>query len=524
MQKHSKQSNVSIRRFLCVSMLIVGISIFSSISLNATTIPSNPLSYSSLTSHDPIFITSDSGLEVFLGSGTEEDPYVIEGYSITTTNYAGIYISGTTKYFVIRNSYVDAEYVGIDISDVTDETATVINNTCKNNNSGIWLQYSVGSTVVNNTCNSGYYGIKLSSSSSSTVANNTCNSNYYGIKLSNSGSSTVANNKCNNNNWDCIYLQHSGSSTVANNTSSNCGLGIIENTVDAYLSYTLENNWVNGKKLGFYTNLDSTTIDEQVYGQMILVNCTNVTVRDQILNSATTGLFLYSCTCLVVINNTCNNNNRGIFLLGSGSSTVANNTCNNNREGIGLWSSGSSTVANSTCNNNREGIYLSSSGSSDVINNICNNNWHGIALWSSDFCVITYNLLQGNEKYGVYLNEGDGGYYLGFDSDNNLIHHNTFVDNNLGGTSQGYDGGTNNFWYDTATLEGNFWSDWSGTGSYYIQGSASSIQGSTISIDPYPLDEPVEYSTDETQIFFTFTLLLVLVPLLLTKLFSRKRR
>ncbi len=45
----------------------------------------------------------------------------------------------------------------------------------------------------------------------------------------------------------------------------------------------------------------------------------------------------------------------------------------------------------------------------------------------------------------------------------------------------------------------------------------------------YPLDEPIEYivvmsTTDETQIYFTFILLLVLVPLLLSKLFSPKRR
>jgi len=72
-------------------------------------------------------------------------------------------------------------------------------------------------------------------------------------------------------------------------------------------------------------------------------------------------------------------------------------------------------------------------------------------------------------------------------------------------------------WYDSATLEGNFWSDWSGIGSYSIDGSASSE-------DLYPLDEPVEYSTDETKIFFTFTLLILVVPLILIRLFSRKRR
>ncbi len=444
MENRSKLSRVSIRRVLFVSILIFGLSLFSSLSVSSTTISSNPPSYVSLTPHDPISITSDSELEIFPGTGTAEDPYLIDGYKITTTSIDGIFIDDTTKYFIVRNCYVDTSHYGIHIKNVADGTATVINNTCNNN----------------------YGGISLSSSGSSTVANNTCSNNSDGIMLLSSGSSTVANNTCSNNYYRGIYLQYSGSSTVVNNSFTNCGLHINDGTINAYLSYAVENNWVNGKKLGFCTNLDSTIISEPVYGQLILVNCNSVTVRDQILNSATTGLFQYSCTYSIIINNTCSNNsNFGILLSSSGSATVVNNTCSNNY-------------------------------------------WGGIYLWSSDFCVVTYNLLQENEVYGVYLL---------LSSDSNLIHHNTFVDNNLGGTSQAFDYCSDNFWYDTETLEGNYWSDWSGTGNYSIAGYASSI-------DLYPLDEPVECSTDETQIYFTFTLLIVLVPLLLIKLFSKKRR
>ncbi len=240
---------------------------------------------------------------------------------------------------------------------------------------------------------------------------------------------------------------------------------------------------MNGKKLGFYTNLNSTTIAESVYGQLILVNCTNLTVRDQILNNATTGLFLYFCTSSVIINNTCSNNDyRGISISGfSDSFTVSNNTCNNNWEGISLSSSSSSTVANNTCNNNYYGIYL----------------------YLSAFCVVAYNLLQENEGYGVYLN-----YY----SDNNIIHHNTFVDNNLGGTSQAYDRGLTNTWYDTSTNKGNYWSDWSGSGSYSVDGSAGAV-------DLYPLGVPVIVEYPQIVLL---TLLLSIVTLFLTRKISKK--
>ncbi len=499
-----------------------------------------------LTPHDPIEITSDSDFEVFPGSGTAEDPYVIEGYNITTTEYNGIYITDTTKYFTVRNCYVDAEDYGIYIDDVADGTVTVINNTCNNNyRCGINLWSSGSSTVINNTCNDNLEGIYLSNSGISTVVNNTCNNNDKGIWLNFSGISTVENNTCNNN-WRGILLQDSVSSTVVNNTFTNCGLDILEGTIDAHLSYTVRNNWVNGKILGFYTNLDSTIIAESVYGQLILVNCNNVTVRDQILNNATIGLSLRYCTYSTIINNTCNNNIigiylhysdsltvinntcsntwHGIYLSYSVSSTVVNNTCNNNNWcGIMLWDSGSSTVANNACsNNNMVGIYLDSSGSSTVINNTCSKNYYGIYLYSSSSCVITYNLLQENEKYGIYL----------YNSVNRLIHHNNFVDNNLGGTSQAFDDGANNYWYDTATKEGNYWSDWSGAGSYSIDGSASSE-------DLYPLDEPTEHTTtehtttehttiesttDENPLNFTFALLMLVVPLILTRTISKKAK
>ena len=137
-----------------------------------------------------------------------------------------------------------------------------------------------------------------------------------------------------------------------------------------------------------------------------------------------------------------------IYNVADGTETVINNTCNNNNiHGIKIEFSGSSTVANNTCSNNGYGIALAFSGSTTVANNTCSNNYRGIYFYYSDFCAVTYNLLQGNEGYGVYL----GDY-----SDNNLILHNTFVDNYLVGKSQAYNSGKSNKWYDSEAKEGNY--------------------------------------------------------------------
>ncbi len=70
----------------------------------------------------------------FNGSGTAENPFIIEGYNITTTDNIGINIEGTTKHFIVRNCYVYAENYGIYIYNATDGTATIENNTCSNHN------------------------------------------------------------------------------------------------------------------------------------------------------------------------------------------------------------------------------------------------------------------------------------------------------------------------------------------------------------------------------------------------------
>ncbi len=93
--------------------------------------------------HAPSFNTS---IEIFNdndflnysleGNGTSIAPYVIDNFSIETTNITGIYITNTTKYFIIRDGYVEAHEYGIRISDVLENTSQIVNVTCFSNYNG----------------------------------------------------------------------------------------------------------------------------------------------------------------------------------------------------------------------------------------------------------------------------------------------------------------------------------------------------------------------------------------------------
>ncbi len=171
-----------------------------------------------LTPHGPIDINSDGDFITsgFPGIGTETDPYIIEGYSINTTDQYGIRIEYTSSFFIIRNCYVDAENYGISIYSTTEGTATIINNTCTNSLYGIILRYSSGANITNNTCtnNRGGGGISLSSSSCSCLVKyNLLQENEgFGVQISRSSDGNIIhhNNFVDNNIWSDSQAQDDG--------------------------------------------------------------------------------------------------------------------------------------------------------------------------------------------------------------------------------------------------------------------------------------------------------------------------
>ncbi len=618
----------------------------------------------SLTSHPAFNITHNDNFTDYSsgGTGAVDDPYIIENYNITTTDYNGIYVTGTTLYFVIQNCYVDADYRGIYIVNVAMNTSRLINNTCVNNDGyGIWIESSFFSTLqnnncsnngngiyltgasrgtlVNNTCNNniGNSGIGITSSTYVLLENNTCNSNKHGIYLNwadnswvikntfnncwrginslstdnvdilnntmnsfssagihisggssftigynslkfglngiylmeNSDTAVIINNTISNNvnialwleachhtiianntisnNYKGLQIEHTTNCTIENNTFSNhkngnyitnCpeltiqnnyfyndGLEFYVSDLTNYLTCTFVNNWVNDKELGFFFNANSIIISATIYGQLILINCSDISITNQQLNSTSTGISLHYCEDITIENSNCYNNSiNGIYFIKCDIITIhENRSYNNTLSGIHAEGTTGTSINSNICSNNTYGIYLRDSPSSEIFNNTCeNNSQYGIYLYGSggiespwfildvrkapsDSCLITYNKLISNTEYGIYI-----------ETDNNKIYNNTFINNNQGGTSQAYDEGTGNTWYDTASNLGNYWNEWV-SGSYSIDGSSSSE-------DPYPLSEiPIPPIISEylyKNIFLIFTIL----PLILIGFIVLKRK
>jgi len=416
--------------------------------------------------HGPILVEKDEDFVVkynFPGSGTVEDPYRIENYLIEDypTEFA-ICVQHTTKHFIVENCFIDNCSRGIDVYNTSSNTVTINNNIVNNIiERGIALDNSNGTIISNNQLYNGFVGIRLWQVYDGVVINNTCIDQFVGTYAHSSPNLTVSKNYCENSGfWGfCIMIQPGTS--ITDNICIKAGFNIFNYEQEFFEDITIENNLVNGKPYGFFYNEVNLVIDESIYGQLQLIFCQNVLIQNQVIQDTDMAIQLICCDVITLENNSLTNNGWGIYYTGTQELTIHNNTLSyNDYNGI-------------TAGGNSYDLKITN-------NTITHNKMNGISLSSYTSFEVTNNLIAYNELYGI---DAPGWILWG------IIHHNTFIDNNLGGTAQAndVDGGT--VWYDVDTLEGNYWSDWSGTGPYYLEGTAGNA-------DPYPLSEPLHGGSD----------------------------
>ncbi|NHJ86617.1 MAG: hypothetical protein FK734_14215 [Asgard group archaeon] len=261
--------------------------------------------------HSPIFISGDYGFLSygFPGDGTKNNPYVIENFNITSTGTdEGISIYDTTKYFVIRNCYIESLYTGIVLGEIMNGTATIQNNLFVNNFRAMQLFDISGLFVVNNTGLGNIIGIDLGNNYysiikdnyfygkgivpsdfsygiiaykvfHSQVMNNTLENYEYGIRLINSNMNYLVNNTCN--------LCHEASSMSLLNSHYNriIGNSIFNNSIDDGIRLS-----TSSRNYLIYNHIENCSS----YGIAIYANCKqNIIHHNIIINN--TKVFSQGC-------------------------------------------------------------------------------------------------------------------------------------------------------------------------------------------------------------------------------------
>lgn len=423
-----------------------------------------------LTPHDPILIVGDNNFTpvngVVAGSGTENDPYIIERWVIDASSADGMRVEGTVKHFVIRNCLVENgnSYCGIYLGNVIN--GKIEKNTCSSNKCGVELQGSKNVILSNNICSgSGKYadpystGIHLGSSENCTLSNNILTNSTYGIHIwPSSGNNTLTGNKADNN-YDGIIIEHSPNNVLRNNTMSknawNFGVGGEE--LSHFLQDIDTTNKVDGKPIQYLVNQENVVIDSSWdVGCLGVVSSRNITVRDLVLTTKNWNAVMFA-----YVEN----------------STIENVLASNASHAIDFTHSSSNVIRNSVISSRCAIRFQGSSSNNTIINNdISKNSLDGISLYGNSLNNTIVNNSISNNHYGAKLH-----------SDNNYIYHNNFINN----TNQASDDGSN-YWDDGYQSGGNYWSDYTGSDADGdgIGDTPCNIPGDN-NQDRYPLMNPV---------------------------------
>jgi len=372
-------------------------------------------------SHTPIRINGDNGFipenGVTAGNGSELNPYIISDWDINGGGSGyGIYIGNTTAYFVIRNCYI--HNAGGNSGDYA-------------RNSGIFIYNTINGRIENNLVTNNEIGIFMKFSSNCVLTGNdiSANSNS-GIYLSQCDTITISTNTIADANSG-ILLDASQMTSIAGNVFSNTGIVISGEYEEHWDSHTISaTNTVNGKPVRYLSGQKDITVPAPS-GQVILANCTNVSLNNQVISGTSTGIQLGFCSKNTITNiQSSDNKIFGLTLYRSDENKILNsNFSRNGNSGIYIEQSNWNKFTGVSANNNvHNGISMSASQNNILGSvNANSNTEYGILLTSADYNVIWLSTVDAN---------GDGTYLLY--SNNNTIAGNTINGNARYGISFTY--------------------------------------------------------------------------------------
>jgi parallel beta-helix repeat protein len=528
------------------------------------------------TPHETIHINGNTDFvtqvvsEGWSGNGTKGNPYIIEGYDINPNLY-GIEIRSTTVNFIIRDSRVINGIVnnhcGIYLNNVTN--GTIYNCIIENNQIGIILSSSNHNLIFNNNIlSNNHNGILFFNSSENIINNNNVLSNGLGgIYVTESKQNDINGNNISYNEKD-ITIELSSGINIVNNTiiRNNISLGsckeinitnnlIIKSGIiingdylEHWNTHNIDNtNTVNGRPVYYWKNRKRGIVPVDA-GQVILANCSDVTIENQELNNSPFGIILgFSSNNNITSNTVSSNSKYGIYLYSSSGNTIIGNSVTDSGWNIHLYYSNDNTIKDNTMSNTifslkYMGIHLEHSNKNNITDNTAINNGYGIYLFSSSDNNITNNNVSKNDD-GIHLNSycywnnftgntiyqnNDNGIHI-YGSDNNIFHHNNIINN----TNQLFEYKKKNIW-DDGNGKGNYWSDYNGSDE--DDDGVGDTNLPHLEVDHYPLilQADIIYDGDNDTIedkgsifseiwFQGLIILLVIIILIIIALMMRKK-
>ncbi len=292
-------------------------------------------------------------------------------------------------------------------------------------------------------------------------------------------------------------------------TDANFELIVIENT-EAY--FIIQNNYLDSISRSldaiYIRNAKNGVVHANIavnnrHGIFLDKGCQSINVTNNVVeDSSESGIRINSSANISVLYNEINQNTyNGIWANWSMYVDIVNNTVYDDELGVWLENTNNSSIIGNALYGNDNAIWISNHSNSNEVafNRIfdpldLNPNTCGIHL--------SHNAHLNEILNNTIRNSAEHAFYIEATSGNNTIKWNSFIDNNVGGSSQAYDAVSVNVLY-------NYWSDWTTPDDDFdlIVDIPYQLEGPALNDDPFPLTYPAV-----PPVFHYITPLTVLYP------------
>jgi len=412
----------------------------------------------------------------------------------------------TVEGFTVRNAGNFSDGVGIFSNRSRVTNSIIVSNWC-----GVGLEHnSANNIVANNTIsNSHTYAIYGDvCCSNNRIASNNVTDNMAGIILSSHNNRITGNNVTNNDLG--ILLGSSSGNMLRNNVLDDNGESFGVSSSTGQLSHFIQDidvsNTVNGKPICYWVNRRDEEVPSDA-GFIGLVNCTNITIKNQELKNNLQGVLLAYTNDSRIQDLNVTNNMIGIHLYRSFKNTISDNNIEYDTIGISLESfSENNKILGNNVMNYYSGIWLNQAFGNQIANNYINNNsYYGVFMQYSDGNDIIGNTITNSSGWGEepYIHGGCAidltssrnngiignaiisnrvGIVFDYGVQNGTLYHNNFIDNKIQASvderyTYSWDNG----------IEGNYWSNYTGVDLNHDGIGDSWYQINENNTDHYPL-------------------------------------
>jgi len=340
---------------------------------------------SAFSPHDPIAIDGDpaftSANGVVSGSGTPDDPYVIEGWEIASPWFTGMDVRNTRAAFVVRNVYVHTEtssQVGLNLVNVS------------------------GARIESSVLSRNWYGLVAESVTDLVVSGSEISNNVFGLRLVSLVRSRIdANNITQNEvafDWSYpLYNVTFSANDITNNR--NAALDLVSGSNVTVKSNRFVSNGEGIRTSGVIDGFELTGNDLDSSGAIMLQG-TNITAR---ANRVFRGPY-------------------GLSLTGAGNATLADNEISES-SGFGIMIERSAAVRlerniiHESVSN--LGIWVTLSSDVEIHGNRVERRMEGISIVGSARVVVWGNSLLGNGQQAADDASGPYSWDMGYPTGGN---------------------------------------------------------------------------------------------------------